>query len=139
MFQLFLLSILVSPLRGIADGCRETQFVDKLQDPYPKPGVLCSSSEAEDRWRGELIYENLEDSSGIRVKWKHILQRSDCWGVEVKFYVNNRYYSRGSHAAHRNMDWVEIQSDKTFELKIQALYQGEPRSKIQDPSSLLGG
>jgi len=96
-----------------------------MRDPHPKP-VLCSSKKVEDRWRGELIYEFLEDSSGIRVKWKHILQKPACWGVTVKFFVDNleikKFYSKG-----HKVDWVEIKSDTTFELKIRAVYMTEPK------------
>ena len=124
MFLLFLLSIFFSPSKQ--QGCIETQFASasKSLDQYPKPGAYCTSTEAENKWRGELIYEYLKDSTGIRVRWKHILQRSDCWGVEVKFYVNNRFTNSVSSFGH---DWVEIKADKTFELKIQALYQTEPK------------
>lgn len=82
---------------------------------------------AEDRFRGELIYEYLEDSSGIRVKWKHILQRSDCNTVRLKFFVDNLLAKEVSHEKHRDIYWVEIKAEKTFELKIEAHYKTEPK------------
>ena len=122
IIQLLTLSIFFSPSWGLAGDCIQAQLFDTVQDPYPKPGVLCSSPEPENIWRGELIFEYLEDSSGIRVKWKHIVQKADCWGVAVKFYVNNRELKRASIAEHENIDWVEIREEKTFQLKIKALY-----------------
>ena len=65
--------------------------------------------------------------SGIRVKWKHIVQRSDCDSVEVKFFVNNRLTNKLSHYYHKSIEWVEIKAEKTFELRIQTIYQIEPK------------
>ena len=65
--------------------------------------------------------------SGIRIRWKHIVQRPDCDTVEVKLYVNNRFTNKLSHYYHKNIEWVEIKAEKTFELRIQALYQIEPK------------
>ena len=126
MFQLFLISIFFSPSWGIAGDCTQTHFVDKSHDAYPKPGAYCTSPEPGDRWRGELIYEYLEDSSGIRVKWRHILQRPDCLTVLVNFFVDNVFFKVVSPFRHRN-DWVEIRAEKTFELKIQAHYRSHPK------------
>ena len=136
MFQLFLLSLLFSPSKQ--QGCIQTQFVNKLRDLYPKPGAYCTSSEIEDRWRGELIYEYLANSTGIRVKWKNIVQRSDCDSVEVKFFVNNLFTIKLYHKVHKNIDWVEIKADKTFELKIKALYKTEPKC-IQASRKIIMG
>ena len=111
IIQLFILSIFFSPPWGLTGDCIQAQLFDTVLDPFPKPGVLCSSPEPENIWRGELIFEYLEDSSGIRVKWKHIVQKADCWGVAVKFYVNNRELERASIAEHENIDWVEIRED----------------------------
>ena len=94
MLQLLILSIFFSTSSGLADECIRAQLYDTVQDPFPKPGVLCSSPEPENIWRGELIFEYLEDSSGIRVKWNHIVQKADCWGIAVEFYVNNRELER---------------------------------------------
>ena len=125
MFRLFLLSIFVSLSRQ--QGCITRTFIDNSLDPYPKPGAFCTSPEAENRWRGELIYEYLEDSNGIRVKWKHILQRPDCNSVNLNLFVDNVFFSAVTHYNHRNVDWVEIRAEKTFELKIQAIYRMDPK------------
>ena len=101
--------------------------VDTSPDAYPKAGAFCTSTEPGFRWRGELIYEYLEDSSGIRVKWKHILQRPDCLTVLVNFFVDNAFFKVVSPLRHSNIDWVEIRAEKTFELKIQALYRIDPK------------
>ena len=41
--------------------------------------------------------------------------------------MNNRYTIKLSHYYHKNIDWVEIKAEKTFELRIQAIYQIEPK------------
>ena len=126
MFQLLLFSLFFGLSWGLEQGCIEKQFINKSRDAYPKPGAYCTSPEAENRWRGELIYEYLEGLSGIKVNWKHIVQRSDCDTVSLKFFVNNRFVKGVSHYVHKNIDWVEIRAEKTFELKIQAQYHTEP-------------
>ena len=125
MFQLFLLSIFVSLSKQ--KDCITKTFIDNPRYAYPKPGAFCTSPEHENRWRGELIYEYLEDSSGIRVKWKHILQRPDCSSVNLHFYVDNVFFSPVTQHNSKHLDWVEIRVEKTFELKIQAIYRSDPK------------
>ena len=88
MFQLLFLSILFGLSKQ--QGCVKVPFVSKSRDLYPKPGVFCTDSEIESRWRGELDHKQLEDSSGIKLNWKYLVQRPDCDSVELKFYDEYR-------------------------------------------------
>ena len=124
MYQLFLLCIFFSLSK---QGCVPTQFIDKSRDQYPKPGAYCTSSEIEDRWRGELIYEHLEDLSGIRVKWKYIVQRPDCDTVELKFFVNDTFVKNVSPTFYKNIEMITLKAEDNFELKIQAQYKTAPK------------
>ena len=102
-------------------------FIDKSRESHPKWGVRCSDTKVESRWRGELIYEKLEGDSGIKIKWKLLVQKPNCL-VELKFFVNDRvlksiFPQRKTH----NSDWIELTAIENFELKVQAHYYTDPK------------
>ena len=63
MFQIFLLSIFFSASSGLEEEvCLKQHFIEKSEEDFPKNGVQCDNTEVENRWRGELLYEELEES-----------------------------------------------------------------------------
>ena len=130
MFKIFLLSIFFSTSSGLKEeeNCLKQHFIKKSEEEFPKPGVQCSDSEVENRWRGELIYEQLNESNtGIDLKWKHLVQNPHCPRL-MKLFVNNRWVKNiYPKNIHRNVESVELRERETFELKIQVLYHEEPK------------
>ena len=121
-----ILCIFCGSVWGLQEECLRHTFIGKSRESHPKWGVKCSDTEVENRWRGQLIYEKLEDNSGIRIKWKFLVQKPSC-ALELKFFMNNRvaksiFPQRKAH----NSDWVELTKRNNFELKVQALYYTEP-------------
>ena len=90
MIQVFLLYILFAPVFGLEGNCLQQKFIDISREGHPKYEINCNrDTQVENRWRGELIYEKLDSDSGIKIKWKLLVQKPDC-PAEMKFYVNNR-------------------------------------------------
>ena len=132
MFQIFLLSIFFSTSSGVGDEvCLKQQFIEKSQEEFPKKGVECEisreSTEVGNRWRGELVYEELEDKTGINIKWKHIVQKPECPRL-IRLYVNNLWVkSIFPKNRHRKVESVELREQENFQLKIEVLYHSEPK------------
>ena len=127
MIQVFLLYILFAPVLGLERNCLKQNFIDKSSESHPKWGVKCSDTEVENRWREQLIYEKLEGNSGIRIKWKFLIQKPSC-ALELKFLGDDResksiFPQRKSH----NSDWIELTERNNFELKVQAHYFTGPK------------
>ena len=123
------LSIFFSTSSGLEEEvCLKQHFIGKLQEEFPKKGVQCENTEVENRWRGELIYEMLEGNSGIKIKWKHVVQKSDC-PAELKFFVNERVLKSifPQKSKSQNSDWIELNERNNFGLKVQAHYYTDPK------------
>ena len=126
---MILIWLLIFPSLTLAleeETCLERHFIDKSKDSHPNPNVTCEHSEAKDRWRGELRFRILEDSTGIAIEPKHLVQRPEC-AEKLLFFVNNRKAATWQPRVHkcRNKDcslelWLE--TEDTFDLKIQAFY-----------------
>ena len=132
MFPIFLLSIFFSTSSGLQqEVCLKQQFIEKSEEDFPKRGVQCEisreSTEVGNRWRGELIYEELEDKTGINIKWKHIAQNPECPRL-IRLFVNNLWIKNiYPQNRHKNVDSIELRERETFELKIQVRYHSEPK------------
>ena len=89
---MILIWLLIFPSLTLAleeETCLERHFIDKSKDSHPNPNVTCEHSEAKGRWRGELRFRILEDSTGIAIEPKHLVQRPEC-AEKLLFFVNNR-------------------------------------------------
>ena len=90
--------------------------------------IVCTrDTQVEKRWRGELIYEKLEGDSGIKIKWKLLVQKPSC-PAELKFFANDRL-SKSIFPQQENhkSDWIELIERNHFELKVQAQYYRKPK------------
>ena len=125
MWEIFLLCIFFCPIFGIEGSCQQQKFINKTRKAHPKTGVICQNTEVENRWRGELIFEKLRGDTGIKIKWKHLIQRPDC-PQELKFFVDSREAKIISPQRYEGSEWIELVENDNFELKVQTLYSTEP-------------
>ena len=129
MFQLFFLGVFFSPSWGLGERCIETQSTTKSHDPYPKLGDNCTSTQLEYRWRRELIYEILEDSSGIRVSWNHNVQRSDCDHVNWHSLWMSHVWQLCIQESTKIARWLISKQRKLLNWRLQLRFnQGIPHN-----------
>ena len=117
MIQILLLYILFAPVFGLEGQCLKQNFMDISRES-------CNFNyytRVENIWRGELVYEELEGGSGIRVNWKLLVQKPHCV-AGLKFFVNDRL-SKTVHLVKNNSDWIELAESNDFNLKVQVLYR----------------
>ena len=126
--EMFLLCFFFAPVWALEGECLQQNFTGKSSKRHPMSEIVCTrDTQVEKRWRGELIYEKLEGDSGIKIKWKLLVQKPDC-PSELKFFVNDRELKSVSpQQENHKSDWIELNEKNNFELKVQAHYYRKPK------------
>jgi len=126
---MILLCFFFAPVWALEGNCLQQTFIGKSRERHPKNEINCNmDTDVENRWRGELIYEEREGDSGIKIKWKLLVQKPDC-PAELKFFVNDRELKSifPQKSESQKSDWIELNERCNFELKVQAQYYTDPK------------